>query len=242
MRNVIEPDIVIIEAGPVELGVPDCKPEYQITHTWTQRKVHVPAFGIAKYAVTVGEYLAFAEATGYPSDEQLLTDPRFRDSLQPAGFVSWIDAIRYSQWLARATGKPYRLVRDAEYEKAARGGLAGKKYPWGDDEPDKYCDYNNPQGEPKRVGSFPPNGYDLYDMAGSIWCWCEECFNEVAAPDKAKLCYDDTLIKEVGFNPVLRGGSYKTANPGYLFCACRHEDPMDNRFDCVGFRVALSVL
>jgi len=142
-------------------------------------------------------------------------------------------------WLARATAKPYRLVRDSEYEKASRGGLLGKKYPWGDEDPTGHCGFNNPQGSPKPVGSFPPNGYGLYDMAGSMWSWCEECFNDVASPDQAKMCYDDTLSKDVRLNPICRGESYKTADPVVLYCAYRHEDPTDGRFDCIGFRVAL---
>jgi formylglycine-generating enzyme required for sulfatase activity len=79
-------------------------------------------------------------------------------------------------------------------------------------------------------------------MAGSMWSWCEECFDQVASPDRAKLCYDDTLIRDVRMNPVLRGGSFKTADPTALHCAYRHEDPTDSRFDCIGVRLGLSIL
>lgn len=241
VSKAIEPEIITIEAGSVTLGDPECPPGARVAHVWTKKEVYVPTFGIAKYAVTVGEYLAFADATGYAICEELRTDPRFQDPRQPAAFVSWIDAVRYTQWLSRRTGKPYRLVRDAEYEKAARGGLVGKKHPWGDDDPKGLCDFNNPHGAPKPVGSFPPNGYGLYDMVGSMWSWCEECFNEVAAPDQAKLLYEATLIKDVRLNAVCRGGSYKTTDPVFLFCAYRHEEPIDSRFDCIGFRVALTI-
>ena len=136
--------------------------------------------------------------------------------------------MRYTHWLARMTGEPYRLARDAEYEKAARGGLEGKRHPWGDEEPVGRCDFGNPDGAPRPVASFPPNGYGLHDMAGSIWSWCEECFDEVAAPDQARMCYDDTRIKDVRLNPVCRGGSYKSPPP-VLLCAYRHEDPVCGR-------------
>jgi formylglycine-generating enzyme required for sulfatase activity len=174
----------------------------------------VPEFAIAKYAVTVGQYLTFADETGYAVDEQIRTDPRFQDHSAPAAFVNWLDAVRYTQWLSRETGKAYRLVRDAEYEKAARGGLEGKRYPWGDQSPEGRADCGNPQGRPRPVGSFPPNGYGLHDMAGSMWSWCEECFDQVVKEDRARMCYDDTLIRDVRLNPVCRGGSYKTADPG----------------------------
>src|SRR5688500_13116929 len=116
-----DPEIIVIPAGPVLMGVPEF-PRGSKLHPWSRREVHVPAFGIAKHAVTVAEYLAFADATGYAIEEQLRTDARFHESRAPIAYTSWIDAVRYAQWLARETGKPYRLVRDAEYEKAARGG------------------------------------------------------------------------------------------------------------------------
>lgn len=239
MEGVIDPEMVAIEAGPVILGVPDFPAGARVPHVWRRREVHVPRFAIAKYAVTTGEMLAFADKTSYAIDERLRTDPRFKDPQSPAAFVSWIDATRYAQWLSRVTGKGYRLVRDAEFEKASRGGLMGKRYPWGDQDPTGRCDFNNPEGAPKRVGSFPPNGYRLHDMAGSMWSWCEECFNEVARPDQAKMCYDETLIKDTRLNAICRGGSYKTGDPAVLCCACRHEDPADGRFDCIGVRLAM---
>lgn len=170
-----------------------------------------------------------------------MTDLRFQDPQAPAAYVNWIDAVRYTQWLARETGKPYRLLRDAEYEKAARGGLPGKKYPWGDDPIEGRADFGNPSGSPKPGGSFPANGYGLHDMAGSMWCWCEECFEQVVPNDSAKMCYDDTLVKDTRLNPICRGGSFKTQDPLVLYCATRHEDPVDGRFDCIGFRVALTL-
>ena len=234
------PEIAIIPGGPVRLGEPEFSAESQL-HRWYAATADVPTFGIAKYPVTTGEYLAFADATGYAICEELRRDPRFQDPRAPAAFVSWIDAVRYAQWLARETGKPYRLVRDAEYEKAARGGLEGKRYPWGDEPPGGRADFGNPSGAPQQVGSFAPNGYGLHDMAGSIWSWCEECFDQVVKSDRARMCYEDTLIRDVRLNPICRGGSFKSSDAMVLQCAFRHEDPVDGRFDCIGLRVALSV-
>lgn len=236
-----EPEVITIPTGPVLLGVPECPADFKLPHRWSAREVHVPAFGIAKYAVTVGEYLAFAAETGYAIGGELRADPRFADPRAPAAYVSWIDAVRYAQWLARAAGRPYRLVRDAEYERAARGGLEGKRFPWGDESPEGRADFANAGGSPRPVGSFAPNGYGLHDMAGSMWSWCEECFDQVVQEDRARMSYDDTLIKDVRLNPICRGGSFKTADTTVLYCAYRHEDPTDGRFDCIGFRLALDL-
>lgn len=236
----IEPEIVVIPEGPTMLGVPDCPPDTS-AHAWSRQDVYVPAFGVAKYGVMVADYLAFAQESGYAICESLAADPRFQNPRAPATFISWIDAVRYAQWLARETGKHYRLLRDAEYEKAARGGMEGKRFPWGDDPPQRRADFGNPDGSPAPVGSFPANGYGLHDMVGSVWSWCEECFDQVVRNDHAKLSYDDTLIKDVRLNPICRGGSFKTSNITWLQCAYRHEDPVDGRFDCVGLRLALSL-
>jgi formylglycine-generating enzyme required for sulfatase activity len=235
-----EPEIIVITGSVVNLGVPEFPDDSKLPHVWREQSTYVPTFGIAKYAVTVHEYLAFADATGYAIAKELRSDSRFASPRAPVAFTSWIDAVRYAQWLTRETGKPYRLVRDAEYEKAARGGLVGNLFPWGNESPEGRCDCNNPNGSPRPVGSFPPNGYGLHDMSGSIWSWCEECYEQVA-PDAAKMSYEETQIRDTRLNPVCRGGSYKSADRTVLRCAYRHEDPVDGRFDCIGFRLALTV-
>src|SRR3954464_418933 len=197
----IEPELVRIPAGTVTMGVPAFPPDSKLPHRWREHAVHVPAFAIAKSAVTVGDYLAFGEQTGYAIAAELRSDRRFEDPRAPAAYVSWIDAVRYTQWLARETAKSYRLVRDAEYEWAARGGLEGKLFPWGDESPEGHCDWNNAEGSPLPVASFPPNGYGVHDTAGSIWSWCEECYEQVA-PDESKMCYEDTQIRDPRLNPV----------------------------------------
>jgi formylglycine-generating enzyme required for sulfatase activity len=232
--------MVVLSGSIVTLGVPEFPSGSKLQHSWTEREIHVPTFAIAKYAVTVAEYLTFAAATRYAIAKELRTDSRFQNPRAPVAFTSWIDAVRYAQWLGREKGKPYRLVRDAEFEKAARGGLSGKSFPWGDETPQGRCDWNNPTGSPLPVGSFPPNGYGLHDMAGSMWSWCEECYEQVAS-DPSTMCYDDTQIRDTRLNPVCRGGSYKSADTTVLQCAYRHEDPVDGRFDCIGFRLALTL-
>src|SRR6266545_3589797 len=92
------------------------------------------------------------------------------------------------------------------------------------------------QGQPL---SFAPNGYGVHDLAGSMWSWCEECYEQVTA-DPSQMCYHDTQVRDTRLNPVCRGGSFKSADSTVLRCAYRPEDPIDGRFDCIGFRLALT--
>jgi len=234
--TVVEPQMVEIQGGRVTLGVPACPPQYSYSHHWQgPRESYVATFAIARHAVTRGEYELFLKATLH--DQPLdWTDEKFDGPRLPVCGVSWEDAIAYCGWLRGLTGKLYRLPRADEWEKAARGGLEGCKFPWGDEEPSgRACFGGSERDAPRIVGSFPPNGYGLFDMVGNVWQWLSELYIDIA-PD---VPLNTPTGKPAELNRALVGGSFMSPTSDPLWVAYRHEDPPVLRHRCLGFRIAV---
>ena len=101
---------------------------------------------------------------------------------QPVINVTWDDAQQYVAWFSKMTGKPYRLLSEAEWEYAARAGTT-TAYSWGDEigKGNANCngcgsEWDGRQTAP--VGSFAPNQFGLYDMHGNVWEWVEDCLHD----------------------------------------------------------------
>ncbi|PYT00084.1 MAG: hypothetical protein DMF63_08940 [Acidobacteria bacterium] len=148
----------------------------------------------------------------------------------PVVFVSWYAANAF----CRAQGK--RLPTEAEWEYAARGGLKGKAFPWGDEMPDKTRANFNASGlkAPTAVASYPANGYGLFDMAGNVWEILADEWQKY--PAKANAASDYLQVKT---RRALRGGSYG-GSPVNLRVAYRDSHSPENAVEHVGFRCSKS--
>jgi len=154
--------------------------------------------------------------------------------------VSWDDAQRYVAWLSKITGKPYRLLSEAEWEYAARAG-ATTRYSFGDDEAmlDQYAWYSgNSINRVHPVGLKTPNAFGVFDMHGNVWEWVEDCYHddyEGAPVDGAAWRTGDCGAR------VVRGGSWGSG-PQHLRTTNRLRNFPRNRFDYLGFRVGRALL
>jgi formylglycine-generating enzyme required for sulfatase activity len=178
----------------------------------------------------------------------------------PVVHISWDDASAYARWAGK------RLPTEAEWERAARGGLEGKPYVWGDQDPSDTAIFANIwQGEfPNRnsardgfagvapVKSFPPNGYGLYDMAGNVWEWCADWYQRDLYQSRAG---QGLVVNPAGperssdpanrFTPerLQRGGSF-LCNDNYCSRyrpSARHGCSPDTGMSHVGFRCVRSL-
>ena len=137
--------------------------------------VRITSFEMSKYEVTFEEYDAFTDATG----RERAHDAGWGRGRRPVIFVSWHDAVAYTQWLSSQTGENYRLPSEAEWEYEARAGST-TEYSWGNDPNLANCvgcgsQWDNKQTAP--VGSFPANAWGLHDMHGNASEWVQDCWN-----------------------------------------------------------------
>jgi formylglycine-generating enzyme required for sulfatase activity len=233
---------------------------------------------IGKMPVTVGEYRAFVRAgayqephfwttSGWQQDGGRVQPDHWNEALWagddrlPVVGVSWFEASAYTRWLSAATGRPFRLPTEVEWEKAARGGVTlsqgrggarpnpapGRRWPWGEAAPDQIrLNATNWIGHTTVVGSYPlgASPYGVLDMAGNVWEWC---LNSWATPTASPAA----CVREPRATPiantldqvdaqdrrVARGGSWFNSG-AQARCAYRLQLPANLRFDHdVGFRV-----
>ena len=153
-------------------------------------------------------------------------------------YVSWEDVQAYLRWLSRKSGAEYRLLSEAEWEYTARAGTTTKYY-WGDrvgsGNANCYSCGSQWDGEQTApVGSFRANEFGLYDVAGNVWEWVEDCWNDSysGAPNDGSAWTTGKCSVR-----VFRGGSWLN-DPRHVRTADRYGLGSDFRYHKFGFRVA----
>lgn len=197
-------------------------------------RVWVDAFAMAATQVTVAEYARFLEATGNAAPPNW-GDPNFSTPQQPVVAVSWFEAAAYCAWLSSRTGARYRLPTEAEWERAARGGVEGMLFPWGDDPPASRPGYATRwKSGPEPVGQSEPNGYGLFEMCENVHEWCSDWYAAdyyAVSPDR------NPQGPEEGERKASRGGSWRHQIK-IARCSARSSIPPEFRYADYGFRVA----
>ena len=224
-----EPTLVAIPEGWFFMGSDagqDC--ERPIHRVW------VDAFLLAATQVTNGEYERFLRATA-TLPPPFWADSHFNHPQQPVAGVSWFEAARYCAWLREQTGRCYRLPTEAEWERAARGGVEQKNFPWGDEPPQCLPDYGTRwQTGPEPVARYAPSTFGLYDICDNVHEWCSDWYDPnyyATSPER------NPLGQEEGQRKSSRGGSWRH-HIKVARCSARSSIPPEFQYADYGFRVA----
>lgn len=203
-----------------------------------QHRVYLAEYWIGSTEVTVSQFRAFVEATGYSADSAAL--PSDRDD-HPVTSVSWDDAVAFCKWVSQVTGRAVRLPTEAEWEKASRG-TDGRLYPWGNELADSTrANFNHveDEGDSTSVGNYPRGAspYGAMDMAGNVWEWVNDWYQEYYYADSP---YLNPPGPSSGNGRVLHSGSWNDSQGG-VRAAARGGISPDRRLENAGFRCALSL-
>jgi formylglycine-generating enzyme required for sulfatase activity len=250
------PEMVVVPAGEFWMGSPDgsggdqgdvAEPVRDPDEGPRHKVTIARAFAVGRFAVTFEEYLAFAKPTNRREPE----DNGWGKGRHPVIDVDWEDARDYVVWLTERTGKPYRLLSEAEWEYCCRAGNT-TAYSTGDTitqdqaqlqgspttlmlgDAITVTDGKVRAGRTAEVGSFVGNAWGLHDMHGNVSEWCADHWHDGyggAPEDGSAWTRDGDASRR-----VLRGGSWYN-NPVYLRAANRNRDTTDDRGDDLGFRL-----
>lgn len=273
------PEMVVIPPGTFEMGSEHIEPMRggDMRPQGPVRTVSISTpYAAGKYEVTIGEWRAFVADTNHAATDcrawggegqrmgNTFEDPDFGRPVlneEPMMCVYWTEAQEYVTWLSKQTGETYRLLTEAEWEWAAKGGTDTEWF-WGEDDT-KICEYGNvlDQAAADRedlivgsgtsmtmaaqcndgyvlaapVGQYKPNPFGLYDVVGNVWEWTQDC-SPIFYPDEP---VDGSAFEVDGQceKRAIRGGSWRSRVSRHkpFF---RGRDPERTSYHLFGFRVA----
>ena len=205
--------------------------------------ITMSAFRLGATPVTWGMWKEYCEAKsvrrpddpgwGYPNDHPVV-NVSWEDIMDTGGFCEWASGV---------AGFKLTLPTDAQYEYAARGGKNGLEYPWGNDFDKSKLWCSNSFGDASKTAAVDRtdriyrNGYGLTDMAGNVWQWCADYYNEDYRPTG-----NDPVDTKKSNTRCLRGGSWFYYNPVFCQCASRSGDNRDFGNDEDGFRLSAGLV
>jgi formylglycine-generating enzyme required for sulfatase activity len=232
------PQMVVIPAGEFTMGSPPSEQQAEAQHRVT---IAAP-FAVSKFEITFAQWDACVKAggcEGYRPEDQ-----GWGRGKRPVVNLSWENAKDYTAWLGKKTGKPYRLLTEAEWEYAARAGTT-TRFSFGDAITPSQANFDgSPDGtgpsavnrqKTLPVGSFPANAFGLHDMHGNAWEWVEDCWHDDytdMAPIDGSAWLKDGCQGHVG-----RGGSWEDSQ-GELRSSARTGGFKDERSSTDGLRIA----
>jgi formylglycine-generating enzyme required for sulfatase activity len=255
------PELALIPAGEFLMGSDDAEEDQRPAH-----RVHLDDYLIGVHQVTNAEYARFVQETGHraPAIYELPLvvtagsrdrERTFRATGQPYAWtgaqpprdrldhpvtlVRWEDAAAYCSWLSTVSGRRVRLPTEAEWEKAARGGLEGKRYPWGDRLDRNLANFLADPALRAAHGttpcrSYPANDYGLFDVTGNVWEWVHDWYDPAYyAVEVAR----NPAGPGLGHLRVVRGGAWLVSDVRMLSCSHRHKVPPDTYSYSIGFRI-----
>ena len=244
-------DMALIPAGEFQMGSNNGEYDEQPVHS-----IYVDAFYMDVHEVTNVQYKKFVDTN--PQWQKNRIPDKYHDGNylkhwngntypkgkgnHPVTYVSWYAAMAYAQWVGK------RLPTESEWEKAARGGLPGRKYPWGNLIDSSKANYDRSIGDTAPVGQYTPNTYGLYDMSGNVWEWCLDAYhvdfyarsslrNPVSDSNISNIISNFTNVKS---SSVLRGGSWRSLAP-YVRSTNRYSGPPKLTTNIIGLRCAKDV-
>jgi formylglycine-generating enzyme required for sulfatase activity len=197
--------------------------------------VELPAFRLSVTPVTRAQYAAFLQATG-ADPPPWWPDAAFSATDQPVVGVTWHDAAAYAEWLSATAGGRWRLPTEAEWERAARGGLEQAATPWGETVPRGEVP-EGPLSGPWPVGRGTGNGYGLLDMGTIVHEWCLDWYGAHYYLDAPRV---DPRGPAEGSRRSSRGGSWRH-RVRWSPPSARSSLPPSFRYADYGFRVLREV-